>query len=118
MDFDTFKKEVKKKIPVDTVLENPKKGTSTIMPYSNDKISYKRGDSTIKVSLYDLFNSYSHFRGQKVTSKKLCSYARSVYFNKECNCTFLFMVLKCIGLIDKIHGSGANGKPFFVTIPK
>lgn len=123
MDFDTFKKKVKDKIPVNKELDNPGGGTSIIMSYSDNRISYKRRNSTFYVSLHDLFDSYSNFTGQKVTSNDLRSYAPSVYDREAhpsghgCNCTFLFMVLEYIGIVDKTHGKGVKGNPFFVNIP-
>lgn len=124
MDFDTFKKKVKEAIPVGTVLQNPGDGTSIIVSYSDSEISYKRDNSTIYVSLCDLFDAYSHFKGQQVSSNDLKSYAPSIYDSKahpaghDCNCTFLFMVLCRLPLVVGIEGRGVKGSPFFVIIPK
>ena len=124
MDFDTFKKKVKEAIPVGTVLQNPGGGTSVIVSYSDSGISYKRGNATIYVSFRDLFDAYSHFEGQQVTSSDLKSYAPSIYDSNArpaghgCNCTFLFMVLCRLPLVVRIEGSGVRGDPFQVYIPK
>ena len=120
MDFDTFKEKVEA-IRVGKVLINPKKGTSTIKSYDNNSISYIRGKSTYRVSFRGLFDAYNSFKGKKVSSNDLRLHAPSIYNRgnggHDCHCTFLFMVLKCIGVVDVIHGSGANGSPFFVNIP-
>jgi hypothetical protein len=34
----------------------------------------------------------------------------------SCNCTFLFLVLKEIGLCGEIKGAGKAGNPFYVDI--
>ena len=121
MDFETFRLLVKGSTPVGTVLQNPGGGTSIIVSYSDSAIFYKRGDSTFDVSFRDLFNAYSHFKGQRVSSSDLKSYAPYIYDTGEgghdCNCTFLFMVLCRLPLVVGIEGNGKKGSPFFVNIP-
>lgn len=121
MDFKTFRLLLKDSIPVGTVLQNPGGGTSIIVSYSDSKISYKRGSSTINVSFRDLFDAYSHFRGRQVSSSDLEEFAPSIYSSKDghhCNCTFLFMVLCRLPLVVGIEGRGVKGSPFYVSIPK
>jgi hypothetical protein len=121
MDFKTFKLLVMGSIPVGTVLQNPGGGTSIIASYSDSGISYKRKNSTIRVSFRDLFDAYSHFRGQEVSSSDLKKYKLSVYDSTKgghsCNCTFLFMVLCHLPLVVGIEGNGKKGCPFFINIP-
>ena len=121
MNFETFRLLVKGSIPVGTVLQNPGGGTSIIVSYSDNGISYKRRKSTIYVSFCDLFDAYSRFKGKKVSSSDLKSYAPSIYDSEEgghdCNCSFLFMVLCRLPLVVGIEGKGVKGSPFFVNIP-
>lgn len=124
MNFNTFVSKAKAAIPDGTVLKNPGGGTSTIKSYSNGKISYERGSSTINVSLQDLFDTFDHFAGQQVSSNDLKLYKPSIYDSKatpaghDCNCTLLFMILCHLPLVVEIEGQGKKGNPFFVYIPK
>jgi len=122
MEFNSFKAQIQNSIPVGTQLENPGGGVSTISSYSDDKISYVRGGSTIYVAFRDLFDAYSRFRDKKVTSSALKEYAPSVFDSTakpsghSCNCTFLFMVLQSLGVAGNIRGKGVKGDPYFVEI--
>jgi hypothetical protein len=123
MDFDQFKHEIRARIQVGTIFDNPRKGTSVITSVSDNGISYLRGKATIYVSFQDLFEALQHFSGSRVSSTDLKSYKPSVFDSKgtnpghSCNCTFLFMVLKKIGIPLEIGGQGIKGDPYFVEIP-
>ena len=118
MKLDQFKDQIKKTTPVGTVLENPGGGTSEITQYSDHNIYYIRGSSTISVSFDDLFSAYSNFKGQRVSSSELRTYAPAIFDSAarpaghSCNCTFLLLILERMKLVDEIEGSGVRGDPF------
>jgi len=122
MEFEAFKIQIQNSIPVGTKFENPGGGSSTISSYTNEKLSYVRGNSTIYVAYRNLFDAYSHFKGNRVSSSELKQYAPSVFDPKakpsghSCNCTLLFMVLQNLELSGEIGGDGVKGDPFFVEI--
>jgi hypothetical protein len=112
---------MKLKLPVGMVIENPGGGTSTIMRYSETNVYYKRANSAITVSLEALYNAYMKFKGMRVSSKDLRNYAPHTFDSKHSghsyNCTFLFSILKLLGVIDTILGEGKAHHPFYVVIP-
>ena len=122
MDLKEFTKQIKEDIPVGTVFENPGGGTSEIVSYSDNSISYVRGSSAIYVSFRDLFDAYENYRGKRVTSSDLKSYAPAVFdatakkSGHSCNCTLFFLILKRLNLADEIKGRGVKGDPYFVEI--
>jgi hypothetical protein len=124
MDFSTFTKNVQEIIPPGTILKNPGGGTTLFKSYSSGTLNYKRGKSTFPVSLKNLFETYSHFQGRKVSSSDLRKYKPSVFDSKAgpaghaCNCTVLFMILMQLGVIENIMGQDKRGSPYFVVIPK
>ncbi len=117
-----FNELIEASIPVGTILENPGKGTSEISGYSDKNISYIRRKSTIRVAFKDLFNAYSHFRGQQVSSSMLKDFESKVFDSNarpaghSCNCTFFFLILVRLNLAGKIEGKGVTRNPFFVNI--
>jgi len=120
MNIDQFKHKIKQAIQVGTTLDNPGRGTSTVKALSDHGISYLRGRSVIYFSFQDIFDTFEHFNGGKVTSNDLKSY-RPIVFDSEanghsCNCTFLFMLLKEMGVASEIGGHGVKGSPYFVGI--
>lgn len=123
MDLEEFKSSIKVNIPVDTALENPGGGTSKIISYSENGVTYKRRNSAIYVSFEDLFSAYNYFKGLRVTSTDLKDYNHTTFDSHtanaghSCNCTFLFLVLNRIGVVEEIKGRGVRGDPFFVDIP-
>ncbi len=123
MDLEQFKREIETKIKAGAILDNPGKGTSVITKLSANGISYKRGRSIIYISFQDFFDTLKHFIGNRVTSSDLKSFRPSVFDSKakrpghSCNCTFLFMVLKKLGISSEIGGQGIKGDPYFVEIP-
>ncbi len=116
-----FHRQMVKYLPPGKVLVNPGGGTTRIKGYSTGRVLYIRGASTIRVAIDDLFLSYTYFSGTCVSSRDLKEYAPEVFSSSarpaghSCNCTFLFMVLKQLGLADAIGGEGKRGKPFCTT---
>jgi hypothetical protein len=122
MNFSTFTRQMQAAIPVGTILDNPGGGTSEILSYSSEGVSYRRGRSTIYVSLRDLYEGYAKFRGRRVSSLDLKVVAPSVFDSQarpaghSCNCTFLFLALQEMGLVTNIYGRGVRGDPYFVDL--
>lgn len=122
MDFSEFKQKVYVSIPKGAILDNPGGGTSIIMSYSSEAVSYLRGNSTIYVSLRDLFDGYIQFKGGHMSSKDLKAVNPRVFDSQaspaghSCNCTFLFILLQKIGVVTHIQGRGVKGNPFFVIL--
>jgi len=108
--------------PPNKVLKNPGGGTTTIIGYDKTYLTYIRGRSKFRVSIIDLYKAYKTFYGTQVSSIDLKRInpkvfdSRAPHFGHSCNCTTLFMLLKDIGLVKKIHGKGVRGNPFFVDI--
>ncbi|MEA1968768.1 MAG: hypothetical protein U9N77_11200 [Thermodesulfobacteriota bacterium] len=123
MNFTQFISSVSTKCPVGTVLYNPGGGTSTIKSITSNNICYERGNSSITAALLDLFNAYSNYKRKQVSCSDLKKYSPSVFDSKaitpghDCNCTFLFLVLKEIGIIQSIIGAGVRGNPYCINIP-
>lgn len=117
-----FQAQVLRALPTGTILKNPGGGTSAIISVSETDLSYKRGNSTIRVSLNDLFQAYCRFKGSRVTSPNLKEFMPSVFDSSarpaghSCNCTFLFLLLGEMGLAGEIGGSGVRGDPFCVDV--
>lgn len=89
MDIEEFKQKLKLVVQEGTVLNNPKKGTSTIKALSDLGVYYVRGKALIYISFQGIFAAFQ---------------------------TFLFMVLEGMGLSSKIGGKGKKGSPYFVEI--
>lgn len=122
MDYEFFQTEVKRVLPRGKVFQNPGGGTSTVISNTEQAVTYRRGSSNINVKFRDLFTAYSAFKGSSVSSVDLRKLAPSVFDSKggppghSCNCTFLFLVLKDIGVVKSIRGSGVRGNPYHVEI--
>ena len=122
MDFRTFQSEIKQKAPPGTVFKNLGRGTSTIVSYSNVGVSYMRRQSIIYVQFADLYGAYQKFKGTRVNSTDLKALAPSVFDSKadapghSCNCTFLFLLLQRLGIIQNIYGRGVRGDPYSADI--
>jgi len=119
-----FISHVMDKLPVGTVLNNPSKGTSVVKSYTEKNIYYVRGISTISVGYSELYDAYRHFKGKVVSASDLKRYNPHVFDSQgkqpghSCNCTFLFLILGELGLIDGVHGQGVRGNPYYVKIPR
>lgn len=123
MDFQTFKAKVQTEVPVGKVFDNPGGGTSEVLSVSEHAITYRRGNSSISVSLQDLFDPYQVALGRRLSSRDLRLYAPSVFDSQarpaghSCNATFLFLVLQHLGVVKEIKGGGVKGDSYFVDIP-
>ena len=124
MDRNEFFRAIDHGLTTGHIFDNPGGNTSRISKIDDREIHYVRGSSTIRVSLADLYSSYRHFLGQRVTSTDLRKYAPNVFDSSarpaghSCNCTFFFMLLQEIGLADAIVGEGKRGSPYSVKIQK
>ena len=122
IEFGEFQARMINVLPPGTILDNPGGGKTTIRRYSGGKVSYVRGNSTIRVAIRDLFSAYSKFRGRRVSSSDLRQYAPHVFDSNarpaghSCNCTFLFTVLSRLGIAGPIQGEGRAYKPYFTTL--
>ena len=121
MRYCDFCHQIIETLPVGTVLVNPGGGTSTIVSYTERNIAYQRGNSKIYVAFEDLYDAYNASRGGTLDSSTLRGHNPQVFDSRQgghsCNCTFLFIVLKAIGVVDRIEGAGKKGAPFRVTVP-
>ena len=91
------------------------------MSYLEQKVAYRRGRSTIYVAFEDLHDAYATYRGEILDSSTLRAHKPRVFDSKQgghsCNCTFLFMLVKELGVVDCIHGAGKRGSRFWVELP-
>ena len=62
------------------------------------------------------------FKEKRCSTSDLKKYKSQVFDSNSnghnCNCTFLFMVLKEMKLLKNIDGKGVKGSEFFVNIEK
>ena len=116
-----FCQQVKAALPEKAAPRNPGGGTSTIVSYTDRNIRYRRGRSIISVAFEDLHQAYEAFRGTTLDSTMLRAYKPQVFDSRRgghsCNCTFLFMVLQAIGIVERITGADRRGHPFQIVIP-
>ncbi|CAN7692470.1 hypothetical protein [Duganella sp. LjRoot269] len=123
MNIDTFSSRLLEAVTTGTIFQNPGGGTSEVLSIRNDKVRYKRGDSTITISIEDLFSAFAAFRGKEMSSSELKAFSPSVFDSEarpaghNCNATFLFLVLLRMAVVTEIKGQGVRGEPFFVMIP-
>lgn len=117
-----FKTTLQSAVPVGTILQNPGGGTSEVVCISDEVITYRRGNTNMKVSLQNLFDAYWNFRGRAMSSTELRKFRPFVFdfsagpAGHSCNCTFLFLVLQRLGIVNAIEGKGISGNPFFVNV--
>jgi hypothetical protein len=102
-------------------MQNPGEGTSTVMWCDRIRICYKRGDSRLYIDLNELYNAYQQHRGRSVSTNDLKVMAPAVFDSSKnghnCHCTFFFMALQKMGIIDEIQGEGRPGHPFAASLP-
>jgi hypothetical protein len=122
MRYHDFRQRIIDTLPVGTALPNPGGGNSIIVSYTEHNIAYQRRNSKIYVAFKDLYDAYNTFRGGILDSTTLRGHNPQVFDSKRsghsCNCTFLFMVLKATGVVDRIEGAGKRSDPFWVMIPE
>lgn len=123
MDIDAFCTKFIETVPPGTVFQNPGGGTSNVLSITNGKVRYKRGRSTMAVSLRDLFDAYMAFKGRSMSSSDLKVLAPAVFDSAarpaghSCNATFFFLALQKMAVVTAIHGNGVRGATYFVEIP-
>jgi hypothetical protein len=119
MTFDEFQCELRSKITLGKVMENPERGTSTIIAYTqNGNICYLRGESCISIPLIEIYNAYQRYSGKQCSSTDLKKLNPLVFSAKRhgCNCSFFFMVLREMGLCSEIRRVGKGNSPFGVDV--
>jgi hypothetical protein len=121
--FELFLINFRKKICTGKIYNNPGGGTSEIVSIADsNEITYKRKNSLISINIYEIYGVYKLFYGKKCSSSDLKKYKPHIFDSNarpaghSCNCTFLFMVLEELNLVNKIYGEGVKGNPFFVNI--
>ena len=103
---------------------NPGRGETEFVRVGNDRLVYRRGRSEIRVRVRDLYESYVHFRGGRMSSSDLRSFAPSVFNSApatgpsghSCNCSFPFHLLGTLDLAGPIEGAGIAGDPYAVRV--
>ena len=102
------------------VMNNPGGSTSIILSIGEDRIVYQRGRSRFYISIDTLYSTYSRFMGSNVTTAELKLFWPEIFDPRHnghsCHWTFLFMVLKELGIVQAIRGRGVAGDPFNVMI--
>ena len=108
MELYAFKTLIKLNVPVETVLKNPGKGTSTVLFYTGKGIYYRRGKSRIFIAFKDCYETFDQFKGQRVATSDLKIFRSHIYDSKaeepghSCNCTMVFLLFKKAGLASAI----------------
>jgi hypothetical protein len=119
MTFDEFQCKLKSKITLGKVMENPEKGTSTIIAYTQKgNIRYLRGEHCISIPLIEIYNAYQKYRGKQCLSTDLKALNPRVFGAQGhgCNCSFFFMVLREMGLCSEIRRVGNGSSSFCVDV--
>ena len=115
MTKEEFVKKLTDSVKVGDVFDNPGCGTSTIQRIEDDTITYMRGTHDINLSIDVMYNAFIHFPNG-FSSNDLRPY-NSQFKNHGCNCTFLMMMLKAMGIVKQIEGSmKPRDLPFRVKI--
>jgi hypothetical protein len=121
MDFDSFARLLRSSLPKGLVLTNPSRGTSTIMWCDEERVCYRRGNLRLYIGLRELHTAYLHFVGGDVTTRQLKDYCPKLFDSTrnghDCHCTFFFMALQQMGVVNNLWGRGLAGSPFGVTLP-
>ena len=85
-----------------------------------EKVRYTRGHSTMRVALTDLYETWSSFRGRRVSSTDLRAFRPHVFDSSarpsghSCNVGLLFSLLIELRLADDLRGAGVRGNPFSI----
>lgn len=100
------------------VLQNPLRGTSTIKDINSDRVVYQRGNSKLYLSFNDIEDVFYEFRSGIVTTNDLKDFRKEIFSSEHnghgCHCTFYFMLLREVGLIDEIKDKGVSGSPYYI----
>ncbi len=107
-------------LPAGLVLGNPGRGTSTILWCNEERICYMRGGLRLYVELTHLYEGYQQHIGRVMTTNDLKVMNPAIFDTKQnghdCHCTFLFMALRRMGVVNEIQGAGRAGNPFAVSL--
>lgn len=122
MTYLEFKELIYKKIVEGKKLSNPGGGTSIIDYVKKDRIKYIRKNSHMYLSIDIIYKKYKENIGKALNTNDLKEQNPEIFDSAakpaghSCNCTFLFMVLKELELVDSIKGLGKPGNPFYIEI--
>jgi len=120
MQFDTFANRLRHSLPEGTVLQNPGKGTTTVLWCDGERLCYQRGKSRFYVHLADLHNAYTAHIGGDMTTNDVKAFAPGIFDSRSgghgCNATVLMLALREMDLAGEIFGRGQRGKPFGVAV--
>lgn len=121
MNFDTFAELLRKSLPEGLVLDNPGGGTSTVMWCDKERVCYRRGNARLYVGIRSLHEAYLRFSGRDVTTKQLREYDPPLYDpghnGHSCHCTFFFVALWRMGVVEEIWKRGHPRPLFGVSLP-
>jgi hypothetical protein len=122
MDYGWFLETIVKVIYTGKIFNNPGGGTSEIISVDKNNITYKRNNSNITISINEIYSVYNSFYGKKCSSNDLKEYTPHIFDSHarpaghSCNCTFVFLLFKEMGIVEKIEGEGKKGNQFYVNI--
>lgn len=110
--------KIKQNVAVRDVLQNPGKGTSTIISFTETAIRYLRGNSVIPLRYEAIESAYAEFKGKRVSASDLKNFDREFSAERHhCNAIFFLMLMNQCGLAkDGIQGEGVAGKPFYINL--
>lgn len=116
MTKEEFVKKLTDSVKVGDVFDNPGGGTSTIESIKGNTIKYKRGTHDIQISMDVMYNAFVYFPNG-FSSNDLRP-LHNQFKNHGCNCTFLMMMLKAMGIVKQIEGRKEKPQdlPFRVKI--
>lgn len=126
MTKEKFVKKLTDSVKVGDVFDNPGGGTSTIKSINtseNGFITYVRGKSNIYFHFDDMYDAYNQFP-HGFSSTDLKKFKPKIFDSKAeptghgCNCTFLMLMLKAMGIVKQIEGRKEKPQdlPFRVKI--
>ena len=117
MTKEEFVKKLTDSVKVGDVFDNPGGGTSLIEKIEDGRITYARGEykGNIYIDMDVMYNAFVHFP-KGFSSNDLKPFDNQ-FKNHGCNCTFLMMMLKEMGIVKQIEGSmKPRDLPFRVKI--
>lgn len=113
-----FVKKLTDSVKVGDVFDNPGSGTSLIKKIKDGRITYARGEykGNINIDIDVMYNAFAHFPNG-FSSNDLRPLDKQ-FKSHGCNCTFLMMMLKAMGIVKQIEGRREKPQdlPFRVKI--
>jgi hypothetical protein len=122
MTLEEFIKLVRELCQVPVIIHFPPLADSAIVRTDYQHIWYRRGRSTIKISIRDMWEATEHFAGERVTTNEIRTYRPHVFDSHarpaghSCNLTFLFAVLLLLKIATDLQGKGRRGSPYSIHI--